>query len=84
MYHDEENKETKLKGETFEITDKYNCNELRHENFSKVLFEPGTRVSGDDIIIGKTRLVLIDHDDANEKNIYLILYIFHFNWKKNN
>ena len=71
-YHAEEKKEAKLKSETFEIPDKYNCSGLRHGNYSKLdcegLIAPGTRVSGDDIIIGKTGLVLMDDDEANEES----------------
>ena len=50
-------KEAKLKIETFEIPDKDNCIGLRH--VSKLNYEgfisPGTRVSGNDIIIRKMR-----------------------------
>ena len=71
-YHAEEKKEAKLKSETFEIPDKYNCTGLRHGNYSKLdcegLIAPGTRVSGDDIIIGKTGLVLMDDDDENAES----------------
>ena len=73
-YHAEEKREAKLKYETFEIPDKSNCTGLRHGNYSKLdpegLISPGTRVSGDDIIIGKTGLCRIDEgDDENEGHI---------------
>ena len=73
-YHAEEKREAKLKKETFEIPDKNNCNGLRHGNYNKLdcegLIAPGTRVSGDDIIIGKTGLILMDEEDnENEGNI---------------
>ena len=68
-YHTEEKREAKLKRETFEIPDKNNCTGLRHGNYSKLngegLIAPGTRVSGDDIIIGKTGLAIMD--EGNEE-----------------
>ena len=66
-YHSEEKREAKLKRETFEIPDKSNCAGLRHGNYTKLdsegLIAPGTRVSGDDIIIGKTGLCKMEDDD---------------------
>ena len=66
-YHSEEKREAKLKRETFEIPDKTNCSGLRHGNYTKLdsegLIAPGTRVSGDDIIIGKTGLCKMEEDD---------------------
>ena len=74
-YHSEQKREARLKFETFEIPDKSNCSGLRHGNYSKLnvegLISPGTRVSGDDIIIGKTGKVLIENNE-NEENEYII------------
>ena len=69
-YHSEEKREAKLKRETFEIPNKETCGGLRHGNYKKLdpegIIAPGTRVSGDDIIIGKTGLcILDDEDDGN-------------------
>ncbi len=70
-YHSEEKREAKLKKETFERPDKNNCGGLRHGTYTKLdcegIIAPGTRVSGDDIIIGKTGLVKMDEsDDEND------------------
>ena len=73
-YHSEEKREAKLKRETFEIPDKSNCAGLRHGNYTKLdsegLIAPGTRVSGDDIIIGKTGLCKMEEDD-DENDTYI-------------
>ena len=74
-YHSEQKREARLKFETFEIPDKTKCSGLRHGNYSKLnvegLISPGTRVSGDDIIIGKTGKVLIENNE-NEENEFII------------
>ena len=73
-YHSEQKREARLKHETFEVPNKENCKGLRHGNYSKLnvegLIAPGTRVSGDDIIIGKTGQVLIE-DEENEDTGYI-------------
>ena len=69
-YNSEEKREAKLKRETFEVPDKSNCTGLRHGSYTKLdgegLIAPGTRVSGDDIIIGKTGLCKMEDDDEND------------------
>ena len=73
-YHSEEKREAKLKRETFEVPDKSNCAGLRHGNYTKLdsegLIAPGIRVSGDDIIIGKTGLCKMEDDD-NDNDGYI-------------
>jgi len=57
-YHDEEKKQGALCTEEFEVPNRKTCMVMRHGSYDKVeadgLVAPGTRVSGDDIIIGKT------------------------------
>ena len=57
-----EEKNTLRKKETIEIPDKETTSGLRHGLYSKLdsdgIISPSTRVSGDDIIIGKTDLIL--------------------------
>jgi DNA-directed RNA polymerase II subunit RPB2 len=69
-YHTEEKRVAKLKKETFEKPDRNNCSGLRHGSYSKLdcegLIPPGTRVSGDDIIIGKTGYIKMDFDDDED------------------
>ena len=69
-YNSEEKREAKLKRETFEVPDKSNCTGLRHGSYTKLdgegLIAPGTRVSGDDLIIGKTGLCKMEDDDEND------------------
>jgi DNA-directed RNA polymerase II subunit RPB2 len=71
-YHSEEKREAKLKKEFFEVPDKKTCAGLRHGNYGKLdkegIISPGTRVSGDDIIIGKTGLCKLDEDDDENAN----------------
>ena len=76
-YYTEEKREAKLKYEKIEIPQKSECSGIRHGMYSKLdpegLIPPGTRVSGDDIIIGKTGLIKLDNDsddeNGNETNI---------------
>ena len=70
-YYTEEKREAKLKFETIEVPDKNDCSGMKHGMYSKLecegLIAPGTRVSGDDIIIGKTGLIRIE-EDSDEEN----------------
>ena len=71
-YYTEEKREARLKHETIEVPDSKNCTGLRHGSYTKLdcegLIAPGTRVSGDDIIIGKTGLCKIEEDDNEIEN----------------
>ena len=71
-YYTEEKREARLKHETIEVPDNKNCTGLRHGSYTKLdcegLIAPGTRVSGDDIIIGKTGLCKIEEDDNETEN----------------
>ena len=71
-YYTEEKREARLKHETIEVPDNKNCTGLRHGSYTKLdcegLIAPGTRVSGDDIIIGKTGLCKIEEDDNEIEN----------------
>ena len=71
-YFSEEKREAKLKFEKLEIPQREECSGMRHGMYSKIdqegLISPGTRVSGDDIIIGKTGLIKMDNDSDDENN----------------
>ena len=71
-YYTEEKREARLEHETIEVPDNKNCTGLRHGSYTKLdcegLIAPGTRVSGDDIIIGKTGLCKIEEDDNETEN----------------
>jgi len=74
-YYTEEKREARLKHETIEVPDKTNCTGLRHGSYTKLdcegLIAPGTRVSGDDIIIGKTGLCKIEEDDNDSESVVI-------------
>ena len=65
-YITEEKREARLKHETIEIPDRQDTSGMRHGAYSKLdpegIISPGTRVSGDDIIIGKTGLIKMEND----------------------
>ena len=65
-YIAEEKREARLKFETIEVPDRQDTMGIRHGVYSKLdcegLISPGTRVSGDDIIIGKTGLIKMEDD----------------------
>ena len=65
-YIAEEKREARLKFETIEVPDRQDTMGIRHGFYSKLdcegLISPGTRVSGDDIIIGKTGLIKMEDD----------------------
>ena len=77
-YFSEEKREAKLKFEKLEVPQREECSGMRHGMYTKIdeegLISPGTRVSGDDIIIGKTGLIRMDNDsdDENENEIKTI------------
>merc|ERR1712157_525926 len=68
-YRDVETKNNDGK-EYFEIPDRDITSGIRHSNYQKLdvvgLIEPGCRVSGDDVLIGKT-LDIIENDDAPQE-----------------
>ena len=71
-YTAEEKREARLKFETIEIPDRHDTMGIRHGVYSKLdcdgLISPGTRVSGDDIIIGKTGLIKMEEDLDDDMN----------------
>lgn len=66
-YQDEEKKQGALCAEEFEQPNRKTCLSMRHGSYDKIdedgLVAPGTRVSGDDIIIGKTTPLQTNLDD---------------------
>jgi DNA-directed RNA polymerase II subunit RPB2 len=66
-YTSEQRIESKLKNEQFEVPDRRQVSKYRMGNYGKLdcegLIPPGTKVRGDDIIIGKTGLIQYDEDD---------------------
>ena len=71
-YQSQEKKEAKIREEIFEIPDRQKCSGLRHGSYTKLqsdgIIAPGTRVSGDDIIIGKTGKICLDDEDEEQNN----------------
>ena len=71
-YFTEEKREAKLRHETIEIPEKSETVGMRHGMYTKLdeegIISPGTRVSGDDIIIGKTGLIKMDNDSDEEND----------------
>ena len=71
-YTSEQRVEAKLKHENFEIPNRNEVSKYRAANYCKLdiegLIAPGTKVKGDDIIIGKTGLVSMDIDDESGEN----------------
>ena len=73
-YFTEEKREAKLRFEKIEIPERSECSGMRHGMYTKLdpegIISPGTRVSGDDIIIGKTGMIRMDNDsdDENDNN----------------
>ena len=69
-YNSEQTVVAQLKQERFEKPDRRECSKYRSGNYEKLdvegLIPPGTKVRGDDIIIGKTGLVTMDLDDKLE------------------
>ena len=70
-YTSEQTVVAQLKQERFEKPDQKECSKYRSGNYDKLdvadgLIRPGTKVRGDDIIIGKTGLVAMDVDDKLE------------------
>ena len=71
-YLAEEKREARLKYETIEIPDRQDTMGIRHGAYSKLdiegIISPGIRVSGDDILIGKTGLIQMEEELDNEDN----------------
>jgi DNA-directed RNA polymerase II subunit RPB2 len=71
-YTAEEKREARLKYETIEIPDRQDTMGIRNGVYSKLdcdgIISPGTRVSGDDIIIGKTGLIKMQEDLDDDIN----------------
>ncbi|KYQ91059.1 RNA polymerase II core subunit [Tieghemostelium lacteum] len=72
-YQDEQRKQTSFQEEIFEKPDPSTCASLRHGSYEKIdedgLVAPGIRVTGDDIIIGKTTPLPPDNtEDLNTKS----------------
>ena len=72
-YTSEQRIESKLKNEQFEVPDRRQVSKYRMGNYGKLdcegLIPPGTKVRGDDIIIGKTGLITYDEDDEKAEII---------------
>ena len=72
-YTSEQRIESKLKNEQFEVPDRKQVSKYRMGNYGKLdcegLIPPGTKVRGDDIIIGKTGLIQYDEDDEKAEII---------------
>ena len=72
-YTSEQRIESKLKNEQFEVPDRRQVSKYRMGNYGKLdcegLIPPGTKVRGDDIIIGKTGLIQYDEDDEKAEII---------------
>ena len=69
-YMTEERHEARLRQEKIEIPDKQDTTGIRHGVYSKLdsegIISPGTRISGDDIIIGKTGLIKMEDEFDDE------------------
>jgi len=68
-YTSEQRNEAKLKQESFEVPNRNEVSKYRAANYCKLdiegLIAPGTKVKGDDIIIGKTGLISMDVEDES-------------------
>ncbi|GAM29100.1 hypothetical protein SAMD00019534_122760 [Acytostelium subglobosum LB1] len=71
-YKDEQKKQYALDEETFEKPDRDTCVGMRHGSYEKIdedgLVPPGVRVTGDDIIIGKTTPLPPQDEDLGPKS----------------
>ena len=71
-YFTEEKREARLRFETIEVPERSSCTGIRHGMYTKLesdgLVSPGLRISGDDIIIGKTGLIRMEDEDVDDEN----------------